>query len=522
MTCAVRGARAAFVAFLLLTAFAAPARSADDGAVASTTAGPVQGAREGDVLAFKGIPYARPPNGAKRWTAPQPVHGWTDVRDARAFGPVCMQVPTPATPRAMSEDCLTLNVWTPALDGAQRPVMVWIHGGAFRQGSGDIDGGVLAARGVVVVSLNYRLGPLGFFAHPALGTGPANFALLDMVAALAWVRDNAAYFGGDPGNVTIFGVSAGGMAVEMLMVSPYAGGLFHRAIAQSGYGTWALPRARTAARPGPGAVGYASSSAAEWRSIRTVARAYAGRQTLARLRRLDALALVTALEGFQLPIVDGDTLPEEPALLFELGRQHPVPLVLGGNSFEGSVMPATGISLDEYAWLLGAERTPVEAAYRDEFAYGRERALARIFGDDRYLVASRLLARAQARVGMPAWLYYVDYVAPADREWVPGAPHGGDAALLFAGHGAADAETRAFAERLQARWVAFATTGVPHVDGFASWPRYVGDTDEWLVMGAQDAVRRAVIAPRLDALEARYRRRVGSAGGDAVPAPSRP
>ena len=213
-----------------------------------TTEGWIQGLVANDMAQFLGIPYAQPPVGELRWQPPLPANKRDKVLTAHAFGPRCVQRTAGDNPPVVSEDCLTLNVWSSDVGAEKQPVMFYVHGGGFRNGSGEVPGQVLAKHGVVVVSLNYRLGPIGFFAHPALESKSASFGLLDMAAALRWVQNNIQSFGGDPDNVTIFGVSAGGMAVNTLMVSPAAQGLFHKAIAQSGYGMgmprYAMLRAR--------------------------------------------------------------------------------------------------------------------------------------------------------------------------------------------------------------------------------------------------------------------------------------
>jgi para-nitrobenzyl esterase len=222
---------------------------------ASIAQGALSGTSEGTISEFKGIPFAAPPVGALRWRAPQPASGWQGTRDASAFGPIC---PQPNLPGRLvlpqSEDCLSLNVWTPnSAPGAKLPVMVWIYGGSFVSGGSAFpiyDGVELAQHGVVVVTLNYRLGWLGFFNHPALAAAnpgeSGNFGLLDQIAALQWVQKNIAAFGGDPANVTIFGESAGGMSVNDLTVSPAARGLFAKAISESGLGLWTIGTAAKA------------------------------------------------------------------------------------------------------------------------------------------------------------------------------------------------------------------------------------------------------------------------------------
>src|SRR5690606_30861266 len=220
---------------------------------ADVTGGTVEGVTADGVTSFKGIPFAAPPVGELRWRAPEPLEPWDGVLRADTFGPSCMQAESMmaflAAPPVISEDCLYLNVWTPARDAGERlPVMVWIYGGGFAAGSTaspSYAGTEIAKNGIVVVSIAYRVGPFGFLAHPELseesGTGSGNYGLLDLIAGLGWVRDNIAAFGGDPGNVTIFGESAGGYAVSMLAASPLAAGLFHKAISQSG-ASFSTPR----------------------------------------------------------------------------------------------------------------------------------------------------------------------------------------------------------------------------------------------------------------------------------------
>jgi para-nitrobenzyl esterase len=241
----------------------------------TTALGTVAGVAAEGVTSWKGLPYAAAPVGSLRWQPPAAPARWQGTRDASAWPAACPQaVISGQPPPTMSEDCLFLNVWAPTQRAATAslPVMVWIHGGGFRQGSGEIAGEVLAKQGVVVVSINHRLGPLGFFAHPALPKGDANF-------------DHVAAFGGDPDNVTIFGVSAGGMAVQLLMVHPPARGLFHKAIAQSGYGTWGVLRSASAPEPAPldmalDAVAPASAEAAATALVARITSAEQNRETL--------------------------------------------------------------------------------------------------------------------------------------------------------------------------------------------------------------------------------------------------
>lgn len=473
-----------------------------------TKQGPYEGMLVDGVHAFRGIRYAAAPVGHRRWQPPQAVAEHRELREALGFGPACPQI---AADGPMDEDCLTLNVWTPGLDSKARPVMVWIHGGGFRAGSGNVPGELFAARGVTFVSINYRLGPLGFFAHPALESEVSNFGLLDMIDALEWVKGNIAEFGGDPGKVTIFGVSAGGMAVSLLLVNDAAEGLFHGAIAQSGYGTWALPRTASAPAPAPLGMDLNPAQSAESLAQELVERVSAEAETAAELRALDAMALMAAVEGFHLPVVDGVTLREEPGILFLAGEQHDVPVMTGGTSFDGSVMPYSGISVEAYQRIWSGDYPAAQTLYGEDFDTSPAIGVMRLFGDNRYLLAARTLALGMARRNAPAWLYYLDLPVAEPLNDSPGAPHGYDRRLLFAGEDLPDARQRALAERLTGYWLDFARSGDPNDGTRLHWPEYVGTDDRWLVFGIEDDVRRGIARKRLDFIEARYRQRIQSA-----------
>ncbi len=365
------------------------------------------GIEEGGVLAFKGIRYAESPAGSGRWESPRPVSRSRKPVQANQFGPACLQPPaSQGQSIPVSEDCLFLNVWSPAADDKLRPVMFWIHGGGFRSGNGNIPGAILASQEAVVVSINYRLGPLGFLAHPALRGKSANFALEDKVLALQWVRDNIRAFGGNPHNVTLFGVSAGGQAVNLMMVSNAARGLFHKAIAQSGYAAWPLPRSVNAPVPAPRGADLGKADSAEAISQALMARLTNKRQSARVLRSLDGQTLVNAVEGFQMPIVDGASLHEEPALMFAAGEQAAVPFITGGNSHEGSVMAGSGTTAETFTKLLGDDFAALKTAYATDFAVSNELGTSRMFGDHRYLLSARLLANAMAAIKRDSWLYY--------------------------------------------------------------------------------------------------------------------
>ncbi|PAP75620.1 carboxylesterase/lipase family protein [Rubrivirga marina] len=337
----------------------APASAPSASAVVRTTAGPVRGDAEADGLRiFRGVPFAATPVGGLRWAPPQPPEAWTDVRDATAFGDRCMQADIfgDMAPRAegMSEDCLTLNVWAPA--GAESlPVLVYFYGGGFVAGDASeprYDGAAIAREGTVVVVPNYRLGVFGFLAHPELTAasgygGSGNYGLMDQTAALEWVRDNVAAFGGDPDQVTIAGESAGSISVSAQMVAPAARGLFHRAIGESGSALGALPP-----------VSLDDAEAAGVRFAESV-----GAAALAELRAVPAADLLAAASAPGVPwfsaTLDGRVYPEPPAETFAAGRQAQVPLLVGWNS-------------EEMTWRMilgGAEPTPEAYAGAVRFLY---------------------------------------------------------------------------------------------------------------------------------------------------------
>jgi acetyl esterase/lipase len=329
---------------LLAAALAVPCLAADPSApTVRIAAGMLAGASADGVQRFLGIPYAAPPVGALRWQPPLPPASWSGVRQASAFGPACPQPEIRAfgnIPGPQSEDCLYLNVWAPASAATDRlrPVMVWLYGGAHRIGAASLpyyDGTSLARRGVVLVSFNYRLGYLGYFAHPALGTdGGGNFGLLDEIAALKWVQANIAAFGGDPKNVTIFGESAGGADVLYLMTSPAVHGLFLRAIVESG-GGWYAPLSRKAMI----------------RKVRADLRKAGIPDDIdARaLRKLGAQKLIEAQQGDRSfgfgPFLDGRTVDEAPYVVFAKGQEAAVPLIVGSNGWEANLLKFRSVGL---------------------------------------------------------------------------------------------------------------------------------------------------------------------------------
>jgi len=382
-----------------------------------TDAGVVEGTTNpAGVRAFLGVPYAAPPVGALRWQAPQPVAPWTGVKQAATFGARCMQgsiFGDMVFRDQMSEDCLYLNVWAPA-SAAKLPVMVWIYGGGFQAGSASEprqDGSKLATKGVVVVSMNYRLGVFGFFAHPDLtkeasSHASGNYGLLDQIAALRWVRDNITAFGGDPGNVTIFGQSAGAMSAFALLVSPLAGGLFQRAIGQSG-SPFSFREVRTLEQAEQAGV----ERAASW-----------GATELADLRALSTAQLLGTRDAASFAnrpglTIDGWALPDSPARMMADGRRHPATLLVGATADEGTSLGG-GITLDAATFRQQAEQRYGDRAAEFLRLYplgsDADASRAQIAAmSDNMFAGMRAWAEAQnAHSPQPAFLYYFDRKLP--------------------------------------------------------------------------------------------------------------
>jgi para-nitrobenzyl esterase len=315
--------------------------------VVNTAHGPVRGADDGVVTSWKGVRYAAPPTGELRWRAPQPPESWTDVADGSALGPVCPQPVDPRIPidlgAPQGDDCLTLNIWASSdvTDGARRPVMVWIHGGAYVLGSANqplYDGRVLAENGdVVVVTVNYRLGAFGFLDLSSFSTTrrrfDSNLGLRDVLHALHWVRENIAAFGGDPDRVTVFGESAGAGIITTLLTSPAAEGLFAGAIAQSSPATslYDVSRGRRVAEQFLAALGLADNDIDRLTEAPDAALIEASRTVFNEVPLQTPGTLAFA------PIVDGDLVPDHPVKLAREGRSHPVPLIIGTNKHEAAL-----------------------------------------------------------------------------------------------------------------------------------------------------------------------------------------
>ncbi|MBL8901117.1 MAG: carboxylesterase family protein [Planctomycetes bacterium] len=458
--------------------------------------GPLRGERlEGApaLRCWKAIPFAAPPVGARRWQPPSDPRPWTEPRDATNFGAICPQPSLGAFSRGLadeSEDCLTLNVWAPerSAEAPLLPVLVWIHGGGLVIGGASApyyDGAVLARGGAVVISIQYRLGPLGFFAHPALvaegGASVANLGLLDQIHALRWVQRHAARLGGDPQRVTIFGESAGALSVSCLLVSPLAKDLFQRAILQSGTATGAqLPTLDDAQR---------AARALATKELGVAADASA-LEAVAALRAIEAERLIEILRPGIDPqrgtrwraIVDGAVLPDQPQALFARGAFHRVPILIGANSGDGSVFAPLWPVKGALGWnlalrgLLGAERAPQVLALYPWNAADPTGTIERLLTDQAFVAPARRLARDVARAGGAAWLYHFDYVSSAQAAQRKTAAHGAEIPLLFGFEplGRASDGDRAVGAALREHWLRFAATGAP-VAELRSWPKVEAD-----------------------------------------------
>lgn len=486
---------------------------------ATVAQGRVRGVAGEGVAAFQNLPYAAPPTGALRWRAPQPAAPWDGVRSADRPGAICVQPPSNGDPGVgplpMSEDCLTLNVWRPTLDAAEPlPVMVWVHGGGFNNGSGTAalyDGAALARRGVVVVTVNYRLGRLGFFDHPALAAERAeteaagNYGLMDLIAALEWVRDNIGAFGGDAGNVTVFGNSAGGAAVTRLMIAPPARGLFHRAVVQSGLGREQAPllnRTDADGRPSTQARGAAFVDRLEL--VQPV--------TAEALRAVPAEVFLRPAPHFyggDLTLIDGRIITEQVEAAFASGRQAPVPMIIGTNSKEfwwiRTTDPSAYGAVDDT--LDAAERATLKAAYGGEAGFEADIVSDMIFNEP-----ARHLARLHAAAGHAAYLYRFSVASAAMPEPHGGATHASERPYVFDNLQASSWPTEAMDQRaadvIAGAWTAFARSGDPTPDGAGwVWPAIRFDADD-LADFTNDG---PVIAPpphgeRLDLIEAHFAR----------------
>ena len=469
--------------------------------------GDLAGVTASGISTWKGIPFATPPVGDLRWEPPQPAARWTGVKAADIVGPACLQPERGdaggvGAPPSQSEDCLTINVTAPA--GAKNlPVMVWIYGGAFRLGYGGAplyDGAELARQGVILVTFNYRLGLLGFYAHPKLtaaakpGEPLGNYGLMDQIAALKWVQDNIASFGGDPKNITAFGESAGGSSLIYLLANPEAKGLFAKAIVESGGGLQ---------RP----VGLAENEQ------RGVAQAgvigLTATATLAEMRAKPAKDWITAQGALQGglgfgPFIDGRFVKEPPSDAFRDGRAADVPLVIGANSNEASVLSTLGVPQAALAGAVGARLPALRKLYGEDLPQAEFVRQALV--DLVFVAPSRWIAGAASK-GAPSYLYYFPYVASVRRQALPGANHGSEIPYVFKSWrntpvlaSVMSEQDRARSAMMSACWTSFAKTGKPVCSPAPDWPVYDPKTDLEMEFGTTVKVKTPDRAAAFDLL----------------------
>ena len=463
---------------LALGACASASIGAGDAPVVQVTGGAIQGEVAGGVEVFRNIPFAAPPVGDLRWAPPQPVRAWTGVRDAVKQGPSCPQgmradgkANTGGAFGPISEDCLQLNIYAPKVVH-NAPVMVWIHGGSHRVGAGWVyDGTEFAKEGIVVVTMNYRLGALGYLSHPALGAHSGNYGLMDQIAALQWVQKNIAQFGGDPGNVTLFGESAGGWSTLAVLGAPSARGLYHRAICESG-GGW-YPPVSQAQKDEQGvkalqAIGASPTATAE------------------ELRGLPVDKLISVAADYA-PFTDGILMTATPSQALAAGRFPDVPLIIGWNSGEDTLMGPSPLPEATLKQIPAIARMvyPKEAAAGDE-------ALARaIFTDSLFGAPARWVA-AKASTGAPSWLYHFSYVGEAYRDKATLAGHATEIPYVWkmwtSPVGDVGANDRPLADLMHSCWASFAKTGRPNCDGVV-WPAYTPSSDQLMEFSADSGVR---------------------------------
>lgn len=477
---------------------------------------------DAQVQVYRGIPYAASTAAANRWKPPQPVDAWQGVRACTEFGPACPQLPYPKEspyyrePEPQSEDCLYLNVWSGAANPDERlPVMVWIHGGALTRGSGAVDvydGTNLARKGVVVVTLNYRLGPLGFFAHPELSAesphgASGNYGLLDQIAALQWVQQNIAAFGGDPGCITIFGESAGALSVCALVASPLSKGLFHRAIAQSGSAFRPLDALADAERRGTQLA--AAAKAASLNDLR-------------QLPTESLLEIASAADGGRAaPNLDGWFLPADVIAIFAGGRQQRVPTIVGSNADEMTTLspvatrPKTLKALDAQIAMLLGDPAAVHELYPAESDADAERAYLDLVGDVSFTLPARLWARWGTQAGDPVYLYQFTRVTPSAASANLGAFHAAEIAYVFNNLDRLgrpyDETDQALAEAMSTYWTAFARHGNPNFNGLPEWSAYHPDNEPAMEFGDEAHLVNHVRQDKLDLLEELQQKRRASA-----------
>ncbi len=469
--------------------------------------GSIKGLINQDVVSYKGIPFAAPPVGQLRWRAPQPVIAWDGVRDASNFGKDCAQAAfgpnADSISKTSSEDCLCLNVWAPSKNNSTKklPVMVWIHGGAFMFGSGaqqDFSGEKFAKQGVILVTINYRLGRLGFFAFPALTKEQpkefkGNYAYMDQIAALKWVQNNISAFGGDPNNVTIFGESAGGVSVQSLISIPSAKGFFQKGIIESGGGRDGVLTARPINRENADSYYPVSAETIGVNFAKRYGITETDENGLAKLRALtvaqiidkgqekDASSGATTYAG---PILDGKLVVETAQSFYNLNNPSNVSVMIGSNSAEVPAGFVNAQNKDELFSLFGKMKEEAKQVYDEDGKTEFGQILSMVNTDKVWAEPARFTANAITKKGGNAYVYLFSYISPSMKQYMRyGAAHASEISYVFdnlrsRNNDPVNETDKAVATMMNTYWANFAKYGNPNGAGLAKWPKYSTGTDE--------------------------------------------
>jgi len=468
--------------------------------VVKTDAGYVSGINQDGIRVYHGIPFAAPPTGDLRWRPPAPVQSWDGVKNATQYSATCPQPGSPAPPN-MSEDCLYLNIWTPSKSADEKlPVMVFFYGGAFGKIAGSMplyNGTALAGKGVVVVTPNYRVGALGFLAHPGLDRESSynvsgNYGLLDQIAAMQWVQRNIGKFGGDPSRVTIFGQSAGGESILIHLISPQSKGLYQQAIVESGT-FWTNGAEIDALNSRVDAEQLGESFAGSL--------GYSGPDAIMQMRKLDARTIANATpwpaSPFQMvnmrhfePTIDGWLIPDSPDNLYRLHRENPVPLIIGHNADDGTTLAAdANMTVPEYKTFVqnrfGKDADAVLAKYPANSTAEVQIRLEQIMTDYDFNDAAKFVAGSMADLNASTYLYKYSYVLPGQPY---GAFHGSELFLLFRLPIPQDPATIRVADNMIDLWTRFAKTGNPNGGMNMSWSKYTRDGGQYLDINVTPSV----------------------------------